>query len=447
MSSPPLDLPTEVFPNFPALSSSSFVFGDNAGGSQILGACVDALTDFLLCSNVQLGGAYPLSLKAAGNVSEGAKATATLMNASSEKDIVFGSSTTALITNLAYSLETGDWLNEGDEIVVTDADHEANIGPWLRLARNRGLVVRWWKTTVTPALTDSTLQLSTLAPLLSSKTKIVAFTACSNILGQSTPIKQVVDLVREKTDRLAKTCVDCVAYAPHQRMDVTGWGVDFAVFSYYKVFAPHLSVLYVSPSAVSSLSSLGHYFHPKDPAHLLAPGGASYELVHSVSRVLPYLLSLSSLPSSLSSSDHLVSAFSRISAHECALGERLLGWLGGEEGRGWGVRVVGPGGMGEENGRSAVTVAFVIVESDERGEGGEVKLRLKSGDVVKRFDEGGKIGIKYGHFYASRLLASLGFGTVDSPSEDGCIRISLVHYNTLDEVDQFLEQLKEVIRP
>lgn len=204
-----------------------------------------------------------MSLKAAGNVSEGAKATATLMNASSEKDIVFGSSTTALITNLAYSLETGDWLNEGDEIVVTDADHEgelafpssllhfvffdpskladltfllsANIGPWLRLARNRGLVVRWWKTTVTPALTDSTLQLSTLAPLLSSKTKIVAFTACSNILGQSTPIKQVVDLVREKTDRLAKTCVDCVAYAPHQRMDVTGWGVDFAVFSYYKV--------------------------------------------------------------------------------------------------------------------------------------------------------------------------------------------------------------------
>ena len=196
---------------------------------------------------------------------------ATLMNASSEKDIVFGSSTTALITNLAYSLENGGWLDEGDEIIVTDADHEgelvlsssplpthclfpppslssrdtiltlpspfhlANIGPWLRLARNRKCTIKFWKTTITPTLTGSTLELSTLAPLLSSKTRIVAFTACSNILGQAIPIKEVVDLVREKTGGLAKTLVDCVAFSPHQRMDVTGWGVDFAVFSYYKV--------------------------------------------------------------------------------------------------------------------------------------------------------------------------------------------------------------------
>jgi selenocysteine lyase/cysteine desulfurase len=157
------------------------------------------------------------------------------MNASSSKDIVFGSSTTALVTNLAYALEHGGWLSPGDEITLCDADHEANIGPWLRLARHLNLTVKWWKTTVTPDLTGSVPELETLEALVSEKTRIVAFTACSNILGQQTDVKGVVELVRRKSGGKAKTCVDCVAYAPHGRMDVQEWGVDFCVFSYYKV--------------------------------------------------------------------------------------------------------------------------------------------------------------------------------------------------------------------
>lgn len=205
---------------------------------------------------------------------------------------------------------------------------------------------------------------------------------------------------------------------------MTGWGVDWAVFSYYKVsvagsisfsfvlagfepvmvlkrpfsllrrvfsqvFAPHLSVLYVSPSTLPLLSSLGHYFHCKDAYHLLAPGGASYELQHSVSRVLPYVVSLSSLSKTASDSEHLDNAWARISAHEKLLGEKLLGWLNGEEARSWGVRVVGPGAM--DDGRGAVTVAFVVVETDERGVYGEVKVKKSSREVVGVFDQEGGV--------------------------------------------------------
>lgn len=138
------------------------------------------------------------------------------------------------------------------------------------------------------------------------------------------------------------------------------------------------------------MSSLGHYFHPQSAPYRLSPGGASYELVHATSRVLPYVLSLSTLDASSSDSDKLSNAWARVHAHEKLLGEKLLGWLGSDEARQAGVRVVGPSKMGEH--RGAATISFVVAKLGEKGEvlrdeDGQVQVRIPSAQISRAADE------------------------------------------------------------
>lgn len=317
---------------------------------------------------------------------------ATFINAASPKDVVFGSSTTALFANLATALRLGGSIKPDDEIVVCEADHEANVGPWVRLAREVGCDLKVWQVTGDLA-GGANLELSKLEAVVGPKTKVVAFTACSNILGQYTPIRDVVDLVARCSEGRAKTVLDCVAYAPHAKLDVQAWGVDFLGFSYYKVFAPHVSLLYVAPTANDVLDSLGHYFHPSAPSYKLAPGGASYELICATAAVLPYVASLSGLSESASIQDRLSSGWAAVQKHEQSLGEKLLDYLTSNSSRLKGVRVIGPQGMGTDRGRSAVTVSFVVLAKDsvEPTGQGPIKKRLQSKEIVQRFDQSGKV--------------------------------------------------------
>jgi selenocysteine lyase/cysteine desulfurase len=326
------------------------------------------------------------------------------------------------VRNLARALEAD--VQPGDEFILT-GEHEANCGPWKQLAARRGAVVKYWRPTGASARNPYAvgLRVDTLLPLVSAKTRLVAFPACSNILGAVAPVEAAVRALRERAREAGagkvQVSVDCVAYAPHRRMDVRAWDVDFCVFSFYKVYGPHVSALYVRRSALAALTSLAHHFlQVSDKAYKLEPGGPGYELVYGASAVLPYLLSITPARS-------LDATFAAIAAHEQTLLEPLLQWLGSKHERG--VRIVGQGGGADR----VPTVSFVVVGP----------RAIRSRDVVKVFDQKGGIGIRWGHFYAYTLVEEL----EPMLDMDGVVRISLVHYNTVQEVERIVEMLEEVL--
>ncbi|KAI0318606.1 PLP-dependent transferase [Amylostereum chailletii] len=413
---------------FPALASG-YIFADNAGGSQCSKGVVDRISDYLLNTNVQLGADYSVSVESTKRVADGSVQAAKLFNAASPDEIAFGSSSTMAAENLARALE-GDVL-DGEEIIVT-GEHEANTGPWKKLAKRKGVPVKYWL----PRLSNPNnpysvvLDVQDLLPLITSKTRLVAFTACSNILGSVVPVKDVIASARAKAKELGarkvEFSVDCVAYAPHRRIDVQDWDVDYCFFSFYKsfnqVYGPHISALYARGSSIqSSLGSLAHHFLPVDAvSYKLMPGGPGYEVVYGTTGVLPYLLSLTP-------EGTLQSSFDAVAKHEQTLVEPLLEFLRSQEPRG--VRIVGEEGAGL--GR-VPTISFVVTGDRP----------IKSKDVVQVFDKKGGVGIRYGHFYAYTLIETL---EPKLDVADGIVRISLVHYNTVDEVEKIIEVLHEVL--
>ncbi|KAI0326182.1 PLP-dependent transferase [Cubamyces sp. BRFM 1775] len=411
---------------FPALASG-FLYGDNAGGSQCLTDVVSRISDYLLNTNVQLGADYPVSVTSTNRVASGAEAARELFNAESVDEIAYGSSSTMIVENFSRAIEAD--VQPGEEIIIT-GEHESNAGPWKKLAARKGAVLKLWPATQLAQYPDNPyavgLQLDALAPLISSKTRIVAFTACSNILGSIVSVKDIISAARalavERGARKIEFCVDCVAYAPHRQIDVQDWDVEYCYFSFYKVYGPHASVLYArSTSLQHSLSSLAHHFLKVDAKpYKLQPGGPGYELVYGCTGVPPYLRSLTP-------EGTLKAAWTAIAQHEQSLLEPLLAYLRAKRERG--VRIVGDEGAGL--GR-VPTVSFVVV--------GERAIR--SPDVVKAFDAKGNVGIRYGHFYAYTLVDKL------EPKlnvDDGVVRISLVHYNTVEEVKRLIDILDEVL--
>ncbi|PPR07857.1 hypothetical protein CVT24_005594 [Panaeolus cyanescens] len=411
---------------FPALKDG-FIFADNAGGSQAAVEVVNRISDYLLNTNVQLGADYSVSVQSTRRVlvdgpTEGAK----LFNAASADEIVFGSSSTLNLENLARGLENG--ISQGDEFIVT-GEHEANVGPWKKLALRRGAVVKHWKPRPSNPKNPYSIKhyVEDLIPLISEKTRIVAFSACSNILGSIVPVKEVVNVVRttakERGAKKVEISVDCVAYAPHRLIDVRDWDVDFCVFSFYKVYGPHISGLYVKAAALEhSVTKIVHHFlNVNTVAYKLQPGGPGYELVYGTTGVLAYLLSLSPKKT-------LKDSFDAIAQHEQVILEPLISFLTDKAQWNRGVRIVGE----ETTGLFRVpTVSFVVVG----------QRPLSSKRIVEVFDMRGGIGIRYGHFYAYTLVDEL------SPKvdiDDGVVRISLVHYNTLEEVNKIIEVLKDI---
>ncbi|KAI5118406.1 hypothetical protein M0805_002858 [Coniferiporia weirii] len=416
--------------SFPALKDG-YIFADNAGGSQCLRTVADRVADYLINTNVQLGADYSVSIASTTRAAEGAKATAELVNAVSPDEIAFASSSTMAAENLARALDAD--ILDGEEIIIT-GEHEANASPWKKLAARRGLTLKVWEHTHTakPSVEENPyaveLALSTLLPLISSKTRLVAFTACSNILGTLLDVPAIVRAIRSTAAlvgaRKVEVCIDCVAYAPHRRIDVQSWDVDFCFFSFYKVYGPHVAALYARRTALTnSLASLAHHFLKVDEvAYKLSPGGLGYELPYALAAVPTYLRSLSPVGT-------LDDAFERIAAHERALMRPLLGYLASAEAHARGVRIVG---SAEVDAARAPTVSFVVV--------GERAVR--SAAIVAHFDKKGKMGIRYGHFYAYSFVAGL---QPKIDIDDAVVRISLVHYNTVAETNRLVAVLKEAL--
>lgn len=395
---------------FPALAGD-WAFFDNAGGSQILKRSVDRISDFLLTRNVQTGGSYAVSVKAREAVEDSRRAIATLVNAARPEEIVMGPTTTALLQNLARAMSSQ--LTPGDEIIVTNADHESNIGPWVGLEK-QGMVIKTW--TVNTETLE--LDIADLLKLFSPRTRLVCVTHVSNLLGTINPIAEIARIVHAQGARI---CVDAVAYAPHGAVDVTGWDVDYYAFSFYKVFGPHHAVMYGKYEHLLELDTLYHYFYGKDKVpQKLEPGNVNYELSCGAAGIVDYLVELGGQADPAGSDRaKIVAAFRDITAHETLIGEQLLSYLRSRND----CRIIGRASAGD--GR-VPTISFKIDGRD-------------SGQLAKSIDPY-MVAVRFGDFHARRLAEAL-----DLTANGGVVRVSMAHYNSPAEVDKLIAALDAVL--
>ncbi len=408
-----LDL-TFVRAQFPALAGD-WVFMDNAGGSQTLKGVVDRISEYLLTSDVQHGASYAVSQTATERVEVAKQAMATYVNAHGPDEIVLGGSTSLLFRILATTL-CQTWT-PGDEVIVSQADHEANVSPWTDL-RRLGIKVHVWP--INPD--DFTLSLDTLKTLLSPRTRLVTVVHTSNVLGAIHPIRQIADLVHAHG---AQICVDGVAYAPHRRIDVQALGVDYYAFSYYKVFGPHYAMLYGRKQLLEAIPGFNHYFiGNEDIGYKFAPGNTNFELTYGLLGIPEYLTQLATHHRGETFSGKpeaaLDTAFQLISAHEARLADKLIQFLNTYPQ----VRIIGPNTADPE--QRVCTISFVV-------EG------MRSDHLVEQVDPH-RIGIRFGDFYAKKLIEALGL-----VEQQGVVRVSLLHYNTEEEVDRLIAVLGDIL--
>ncbi|MHC5938802.1 cysteine desulfurase-like protein [Nostoc sp.] len=398
---------------FPALAGE-WTFFDNAGGSQTLKKVVDRISEYLLSSDVQLGASYAVSELAGERLALATKGMATFINANSFKEVVMGPSTTLMLKVLSICL--GQTFTPGDEIIVTNCDHESNIGAWVALEK-QGMKVKVWQ--IRPDTLE--LHLADLEPLMSQRTKLVALTHASNVLGTINPIKEITAFVH---DRGAMICVDGVAYAPHRLVDVQDLDVDFYTLSCYKVYGPHHALLYGKEEHLLRLPGLNHYFiEQTDIPYKFQLGNVNFELSYGMLGLCDYLSELAQLHYGNETApdlrNQMVQAFDLISIHEEKISDRLLNYLNSKSN----VRVIGKSKADRQS--RLPTISFVV-------DG------INSSTIPAKIDQH-YIGIRYGDFYAKRLIEYLGLA-----SQGGIVRVSMVHYNTLEEVNSLIEAFEQI---
>jgi cysteine desulfurase family protein (TIGR01976 family) len=397
---------------FPALSSG-YAYLDNAGGSAVLKPVAERITDYLLNSAVQLGASYSESVEAGARVIAARESVAQLINARYPEECVMGGSTTHLLQILCRAIAPS--IQPGDEIVVTNCDHEANIGPWVRLCEERGATLRVWE--VSPDSLD--LELNDLDGLLSDNTRYVAMTHASNILGSVNPVAEVARKVHAVGGKLS---VDAVAYAPHRLVDVQASGADYYVFSFYKTCGPHFAVLWGKREALLELPSLNHFFIGQEVIpYKLQPGNLNYELSYGCIGISDYLIDIGQrLGASGTPRQLMQAAFDAFEVQEDLLAEILLAFLRDTPG----VRIIGKSCV--THGDRVPTISFVV-------DG------VQSEDIVRRVDNH-RMGIRFGDFYARRLIEQLGLTPYG-----GVVRVSIAHYNSVDELNRLVDHLAQAI--
>ena len=390
---------------FPALETDWTLF-DNAGGSVPLGRVCDLVQDYMRTCMVQLGASYGLSEEASRRVAAGNRAAEELFG-SGEGDVVVGGSSSALARIAAAALRP--LWSDGDEVVVTDLDHEANIGAWRELAET-GLVVREWR------CDPETFQLRTedLAPLLNERTRLVAFSHCSNLVGEIQDVQAISSMAHAAG---ALVYVDGVAYAPHRRVDVDELGADLYVASLYKVYGPHLAALHFGKELLAMAKSQNHFFIGNDEGpYKLQPGNVNHELTASLPGIVDYFEELDRHHGGRGTID---GAFDHITAHESELAAPLLAYLD-EHPR---ARLLGRPVVDELR---APTVSFV-------------PLGQRASEVPPKMDAQ-KVAVRWGHFYAHRFCSRFGLH-----ENDGVVRASMVHYNSPEEVDRLIQAFDAVL--
>ena len=391
-SKQPLDV-TAVRERFPALASGA-AYLDGPGGSQVPREVLDAVAGYLRDSNANLGGAFPTSASSDEVMASGRAAAADFAGAE-PPGIAFGANMTTLNFQLAHAVART--LEAGDEILVTQLDHDANVSPWLLVARDHGLVVR-----KAPIRTDDvTLDEDALEALIGERTRVVAFILASNAVG-SIPDAARIAAAAHRVGALA--WADGVHLAPHRRLRAREWGIDVLLCSPYKFFGPHLGIAAIRPDLAESLpADRVRPASEEPPGHRFETGTQSHEAIAGTVAAIGYLRSLGG--------GDLDVAFDRIERHETALSERFLAGMPDD---------LTLYGIPRPEGRTP-TFCFNLAGEEPRA----VAARLAGRDVY----------VWDGDYYALEPIRALGLG------EGGAVRAGFLHYTTEDEVDRLLEAL------
>jgi cysteine desulfurase family protein (TIGR01976 family) len=362
------------------------VFFDGPGGTQVPDAVIEAIAGYLRDSNANVSGPYETS-RQTEVLFDLARATAARFLGSSTEEIVFGPNMTTL--NFALSRTAGREFGPGDEIIATRLDHDANVSPWLELAHDKGLEVRF-----VDIHEDCSLDLDDLERQLSERTRVVAFPLASNAVGTVTDAPRIAALAHEVG---ALAWADAVHFAPHGPIDVAALDVDVLVCSPYKFFGPHLGIAYGRPELLSRWRPYKVRPQSEQPlGHRFETGTQPYELLAGMVAAIEYVESI---------------GWDAIVGWERALGQRFLDGLPD------GCRLHGLPTM---EGR-VPTFAFTV-------DG------LSSGEVASRLGERG-FAVWHGNYYALEIMKRLGL------EDGGAVRVGLVHYNTMDEVDRLMDEL------
>jgi cysteine desulfurase family protein (TIGR01976 family) len=396
------------FPAFKEPSLQGQAFFENAGGSYTSKFVIERLHRYYTQRKVQPYAPYEASRLAGEEMDEARERLAGVLNIPAN-DLSFGPSTTQNTYVLAQAFR--QMLSEGDAIIVTNQDHEANSGPWRRLAES-GIEVREWGVDKDTGFLD----LSDLANLLDDKVKLVTFPHVSNIVGQINPVAEICAMAKAAG---AVACVDGVSFAPHGLPDIKALGADIYLFSAYKTYGPHQGIMYVEADLAMRLPNQGHYFNADSPYQRFTPAGPDHAQIAASAGMVDYIEAVH---------DHHFGAGGSLeqkaratlklqAAYETELLAPLLEYLRSRND----VRLIGAD-------KAEDRVPTVAIGLKRAGEGVAQDLA--------------KLGIMAGggDFYAVRLLEGLGI----DPSH-GVLRLSFVHYTSAQEVENLMKALDQTL--
>ena len=406
-----IDFVKAQFPAFKDPLSSKWSFFENAGGSYVPHNVIKHLNNFMTSTKVQPYAEFDISKIAGNNMDKATELFAEMINARKD-EIIIGASTTMNMYVLSNAMK--HFIKPEDEVIVTNQDHEANIGAWRRL-ESYGAVIKEWKINTE----NAELEIEDLKALLTNKTKIVAVTHCSNIVGSINNLQSIAKLVHEYNAFLVG---DGVSYAPHGLPNVKDLDVDFYTFSLYKTYGPHLGLLYGKKEILNQLPNQNHEFLEGDVPYTLNPGGPNHEELSCLVGIYEYFNNLYNhhFPDENNTLRKKIEKINElISNHEEQIANPLLEYLNSRND----IKLIGKKKI--ENKNRAPTIAFTFVNQSSK----KISDQLVKNGIATRND----------NFYAWRCLKALGIDV-----DDGVVRTSMVHYNTHEDVEKLISVLKKI---
>ncbi|MER9977329.1 cysteine desulfurase-like protein [Mesorhizobium sp. M0085] len=402
---------------FPALSLADKgrrrIYLDNPAGTQVPQSVADAVSRCLLTTNANLGGFFETTVAGQDIVDEAHLAMADFLGAASPQEIIIGANMTTLTYHMSRTL--GRTMKPGDEIILTRMDHEGNVSPWLQLAEDLGLVVRWlpfdqqsWQ-----------IEEAALAALLSERTRLVALNYSSNLTGSINRVKALTGIARRAG---ALVYVDAVQFAPHGLIDVQNLGCDFLICSAYKFFGPHMGILWGRLDVIDALRPYKCRCSSNALPERFELGTPQIELMAGLSAAVDYFAELGAAAGAQGSRRlKIAKAFEVSIAYENPLAQQLIDGLSDIAG----LTIHGitdPKRINERVPTVSFTVEGIVPET-----------------IVRQMNAE-NIFLWSGHNYAWEIVHQLGI-----PAEQGVVRIGIAHYNTSAEIDETLESVHRVV--
>ena len=395
----------EIRRHFPALerihNGQPVAYFDGPGGTQVPRMVVEAMNDYLYNHNANTHWAYPTSHETDEIIENSRYAIADFLNAAPD-EIAFGQNMTSLTFHLARALGR-DW-NRGDEVVVTELDHHANVDTWRSLEHERGITIR-----VLPMNVETgQLELDKLSDLLSARTVLVAIGAASNALGTINDIEQVVQMAR---DAGVLSFVDAVHYAAHHLVDVKAIGCDFLACSAYKFYGPHIGILYGRKELIEKIDFPKLRPAPEYSPERVETGTQNHEAIAGAGAAVDFLASLAE---GGSRRERLAAVFGQLQSRQDELTKRLWNVLSAIDG----VTVYGP----PPDSPRTSTVSFTV--------------QNRTSEQVARALAERAVFASDGDFYAQTVVEKLGV--------EGLVRVGCACYTTQEEVDRLTKDLRSL---